>query len=158
MFPQEAEVTRVLFRNCVHENVFCSTGIFPCPMLIESHSGLCFIFNGEKLESHPQGSRVIWWEWGIAILCFRGPIDQPALLGRERCSTSRSLLDISRSDLRVAHPSASTVCFPRDDHLKRKPRRQGAPAGTRAAGVPPGAHWSGSPFKVSEFFMLVVEI
>lgn len=39
------------FKPGIIENDLCSTDIFPCPMLIEFHFGLCLIFNEEKLKS-----------------------------------------------------------------------------------------------------------
>ena len=33
------------------ENDLCLTGVFPCPMLIESHFGLCLSFDEGKIKS-----------------------------------------------------------------------------------------------------------
>lgn len=47
----------------INENDLCSTGIFPCPMLIGFHFGLCLIFNEEKLTLKSLAlERVIMWE------------------------------------------------------------------------------------------------
>lgn len=53
------------FLTCINENNICSIGIFPCPMLIGSHFGLCLIFNEEKWALKSLALNVIWWEQGI---------------------------------------------------------------------------------------------
>lgn len=51
------------FKPGINENDLCLTGVFPCPMLIESHFGLCLIFNEGKINSKSLALKnVIWWE------------------------------------------------------------------------------------------------
>ena len=39
------------FNPGINENDLCLTGVFPCPMLIESHFGLCLSFDEGKIKS-----------------------------------------------------------------------------------------------------------
>lgn len=45
----------------INENDVCSTGMFPCPMLISSHFGLCLIFNEEKLTLKSLALKKVIW-------------------------------------------------------------------------------------------------
>ena len=50
------------------ENDLCLTGVFPCPMLIESHFGLCLSFDEGIIKSKSLTLKnVIWWEQGIRV-------------------------------------------------------------------------------------------
>lgn len=54
------------FNPGINENDLCLTGVFPCPILIESHFGLCLSFDEGKIKSKSLALKsVIWWEQGI---------------------------------------------------------------------------------------------
>lgn len=67
------------FKTGINGNYLCSTSIFPCPMLIGFHFGLCLIVNEKKLtqESCPQDSNLVimymvWFWVPIVIASFGG--------------------------------------------------------------------------------------
>lgn len=141
------------------ENCLYSTDIFPCPMLIWSHFGVCLIKKTLKVfpSSNLTGTRYRWVIPYMVLVLVTSR--KQALMGRERWTPPGNCFD-SLSEQSTANPSSNKLFASLSDNhfeVKNTCRCKWIPAARRLGDLP-HCHWSVIPFKVSEFFMLIVEI